>query len=820
MPRLAHRVLLFCFFIFVHGSILFAENQPRSTGPVSTVQKLPDGVSYRSGSALVRINAVGPGIIRMRYTIAPSFPPDHSFAVVPNSNLLKPRVRIFQSRQGIELDTGELRVRVQFASGKVTFLDRSGTVLSQDQPGEPATWHGDGFRIFKSMPKDEQYFGLGDKSDGVDHRGNAFTMWTTDAVGWQQNTDPLYKAIPFFIALRNGTAYGLFLDNTYKSSFDFGKESRDFYSFGADGGELNYYFIAGPQPKQVIERYTELTGRTPLPPLYSLAYQQCRYSYYPEARVREIAAEFRKRQIPADVIYLDIDYQEGYRAFTINRKYFPHFEQMIKDLGDQGFHVVVISDLHLAHKPDYAPYDEGHAQDLFVKNPDGSEFVGNVWPGPSVFPDFTLSAARKWYGSQYKFFTDMGVAGFWNDMNEPAVFRADKTFPLDTVHRVDSETENRNPAGPIRKAGHREIHNVFGMQNVRATYDGLLALRPNERPFVLTRAAFAGTQRYAATWTGDNQSTWLHYRLSLPTLLNMGISGYAFTGVDIGGFVGSPKPDLLTRWTELGAFLPIFRNHTEKGTRDQEPWVHGPEHEAINRHAIETRYRLLPYIYTSMEETSRTGTPIMRAFFLEHPREGRIPGINDREFFFGPDLLVAPKLNEMLDKYDVVFPEGTWYDYWTGKPIEAQSHPAWDPANDENSPKNPPTVLSLTVDPPLDTIPVFVRGGAIIPHQPLVQTTMQKPEGPLQLRVYPGPNCSGSVYTDDGSSFAYKKGDYFRQSFTCQVTPEGLTVNLDVPEGRFTPWWTQIQIVAYGPKGPVSRDLLFSRSAQSITIPY
>jgi alpha-glucosidase len=768
----------------------------------------------------VRITAVSPGVIRLRYTIDPNFPADHSFALVANPGFPGAKVRFVQSPRGFELDAGELRVRVESASGNVAFLDRTGSVLSQDQPGHPVTWHGNQFRVFKSMPLDEQYFGLGDKSDGVDHRGNAFTMWTTDAYGWQQNSDPLYKAIPFFVALKNGNAYGIFLDNTYKSSFDFGKESRDFYSFGADGGELNYYFIAGPQPKQVIERYTALTGRTPLPPLYSLAYQQCRYSYYPEARVREIAAEFRKRQIPADVLYLDIDYQEGYRAFTINRKYFPHFEQMIKDLGEEGFHVVVISDLHLAHKPGYPPYDEGHAQDLFVKNPDNSEFVGNVWPGPSVFPDFTLSAARKWYGSQYKFFTDMGIAGFWNDMNEPAVFRADKTFPLDTVHRVDSATENRNPAGPIRKAGHREIHNVFGMQNVRATYDGLLALRPNERPFVLTRAAFAGTQRYAATWTGDNQSTWVHYRLSLPTLLNMGISGYALTGVDVGGFDGSPKPDLLTRWMQLGAFLPLFRNHTASGTRDQEPWVHGPEHEAMNRRAIETRYRLLPYIYTSMEETSRTGVPIMRAFFLEHPREGRIPGINDREFFFGPDLLVAPKLNEMLDKYEVLFPDGIWYDYWTGKQVDAKSRSAWDPQYDEAAPQNPPNILSLTVDPSLDTIPVYVRGGAIIPQQPVVQTTMQKPDGPLELRVYPGPNCQGSVYTDDGTSFAYKKGDYFRQSFTCEVTSTGVTVKLSAAEGKYTPWWTQIQIVAFGPNGPVSRDAAFSRSAQSVSITY
>ncbi len=808
--------------MFALYSIVLAAQPTISSGAVSRLGKTPDGVVFRSGKTLVKIAAISNGIIRVRYTTSASFPPDHSFAVVPDPGLPKPTIGVSRNARGIDLNTGELRVHIEPATGSLSFYDRSGSLLSQDQPGYPATWHGSNFKVYKTMPIDEQYFGLGDKSDGMDHRGNAYTMWTTDAFGWQQGSDPLYKSIPFFMAVKAGTAYGIFLDNTYKSFFDFGKESRDFYSFGADGGELNYYFIAGPHPKQVLSRYTALTGRTPLPPLWSLGYQQCRYSYYPENRAREIVSEFRKRRIPLDVIYFDIDYQDGYKPFTINRQYFPTFEKMIADFKSEGVRSIVISDLHIAYKKEgYEPYADGHAKDVFVKNPDGTEYVGNVWPGASVFPDFTLSTARKWYGSQFKLFTDMGIAGIWNDMNEPAVFRyPDKSFPINTVHRVDSETENRNPAGVVRTTDHREIHNVFGMQNVRATYDGLLALRPNERPFVMTRAAFAGTQRYAATWTGDNQSTWSHYRLSVPTLLNMGVSGYPLTGVDVGGFDGSPVPDLLTRWMELGVFLPIFRNHTSSGTLDQEPWVHGPEHEAINKRSVENRYRLLPYIYTQAEETSRTGVPTMRPFFLEYPALGRMQFINDREFFFGPDMLVAPKLSETRDKYEVILPNGTWYDYWTGKKLEAKSKAPWDTKTDEAGPKNPPDVLSVMVDPPLDTLPVYVRGGAIIPHQPLVQSTMEKPEGPLELRVYPGPNCTGSIYTDDGTSFDYKNGQYFRQSFTCEATSSGVTVKLAAAEGSFTPWWTQVRVTAYGPNGPVSRDLPFARSAQSVTITY
>jgi alpha-glucosidase len=810
--------VLAALFVSVSGHAVPVE-PVRSTGPVSALRQLSDGFVFRSGDLLVRISGVRPGVIRLRYTTEPDFPPDHSFAVLPQAPG-ETNIQATESATSLKLTDGEIVVTVNKADGIVVFSDLNGTAILSDQPGRPATWHGTEFRVFKTMPLLEQYYGLGDKSDGADHRGNSYSNWNTDAYGWQQGSDPLYKSIPFFIGLNNGRAYGVFLDNTYRTSFDFGKKSPGYFSFGSSGGELNYYFIAGPHPKQVLERYTALTGRTPLPALYTLGFQQCRFSYYPEARVRQIANEFRTRKIPADVIYLDIDYQQGYKAFTINREYFPHFEQMIKDLDNQGFKTVVISDLHLKKEPGYKQYDEGTAADLFVKNPDGLQYVGPVWPGPSVFPDFTLSSARKWYGAQYKAFTDMGIAGFWNDMNEPSVFlQPDKTMAPGAVHRVDSETESRIPAGPVRTADHREIHNVFGMENVRATYEGLLQLRPNERPFVLTRAAFAGTQRYAATWTGDNQSTWLHYRLTVPTLVGMGVSGYPMVGADVGGFIGSPTPDLLTRWIEVGAFQPIDRDHTTSGSRDQEPWVHGPEHEAIRRRYIETRYRLLPYIYTSVEETSRTGVPLMRAMFVEHPLVGILPAINDQEFFFGPDLLVAPKIFETVDAYDVTLPGPVWYDYWTGKKVEAKPHLAWEPGHLEGAPAAP-LIQTVKVEPKLDELPVYVRGGAIIPHQPLVETTAERPEGPLELRVYPGPNCAGSVYTDDGHSFDYERGHFFRQGFTCEAAPHGVTVKLASPEGDFRPWWTQVRITVYGQPQPISRDLPFSREPQEVSVNY
>ena len=739
---------------------------------VSAVTVLPQGVELTAGSGKVRVVALSPNVVRVRYAEHGKFPDDHSFAVLPDAFAKISPVKVAQSPGQITLDTGALRVVITKSPLHLAFLDPAGNVISQDQPGATPSFRGNSFHIWKSMPEDEHYFGLGDKTGPLDHRDISFTNWNMDMFGWQESTDPLYKDIPFFLALRQGKAYGIFLDNTYRSNFDFGKEFHDAYSFGAEGGELNYYFFYGPGPKKVIEDFTTLVGRTPLPPLFALGYQQCRYSYYPESMVREIAGEFRKRQIPADIIYLDIDYQQDNRPFTVNAERFPNFRGMVQDLKQEGFKIIAITDLHLAHLPGYKPYDEGHKGDYFVKNPDGSEYVGKVWPGDAVFPDFTRTEVRKWWGTLYKEFTDIGIRGFWNDMNEPALFeRLDKTMPLDTVHSVEG-----------RKTDHREIHNVFGMQNARGTHDGLLQLQPDLRPLVLTRAAYAGTQRYAATWTGDNSATWNHMRLSVAQLLSLGVSGYSFVGDDIGGFNGSPTPELLTRWMELGAFNPIYRNHAAKGTRFREPWVDGPEHEAIRKRYIETRYRLLPYIYTGMEASSRTGLPLMRPMFLEFPDE---PGLatNGEEYMFGDALLVAPKVWPFLDKYNVTLPKGDWYDYWSGERLQGGR--------------------TLQVDPPLDTLPVYVRGGSIVPQQAVVQNMEETPKGPLELRVYPGPHCGGDLYMDDGNTNAYLHGENTRIHFSCNATVSGLEIKSSAPQGPFQPKFQNLQFTVYGLTGKI-----------------
>ena len=741
-------------------------------GNVQRVEQLPDGVEISAGAARVRVTAFRDGIFRIRVAPQGSFPKDFSWAIVETKEA--PPVSVDDGKNEIRMTAGRVVVIVQKAPLLITFADASGNVLLADEPTLPMAWDGEQIRVWKRMPAEEGYYGLGDKPGPLNHRDRAYVLWNTDFFGWQESDDPLYKSIPFFLGINKSTAYGVFFDNPYRSSFDFGKDSRDYFSFGAEGGELNYYFLAGPQPKKVVEEFTALVGRTPLPPLWTLGYQQSRYSYYPEARAREIVQTLREKKIPADAIYFDIDYQDGNAPFTVNREYFPHFEQMISDFRKQGMRSVLITDLHIKKSPGngYAPYDSGMKEDAFVKNPDGFVYVGKVWPGDSVFPDFTLTRARDWWGGLYKNFVNMGVAGFWNDMNEPATFfTLSKTFPLDVRHRLDDGTW----------LDHRAIHNVYGMQNVRATHDGLLKLRPDERPFVLTRAAYAGTQRYSATWTGDNSATWNHIGMSIPQIMNLGLSGYALVGADVGGFAGSPPVDLLTRWYELGVFYPIYRDHAAKGTADHEPWASGPEQEAIRRRYIELRYRLLPYIYTAMEETSRTGVPLMEPIFLEYPEARDLYG-QDHTFLFGRDFFVAPVVTEKVDAEEFRLPPGDWFDFWTG-----QKHSSAE---------------QISLHPRLDETPLYVRSGAIVPMQPLVQSTNEKPDGPLELRVYPGSDCHGSLYQDDGISFAYQKGDFLRVNYSCLLSPGSLTVTSTIDRNAFRPWWssTELQIYAMNAK--------------------
>jgi len=747
----------------------------------------------------MQVVALREEVVRVRVSHSKELPEDASWAVLKEARQSSVAVTPDDTPGTVGFRTQVLRISINRQTFALTIADHDGNVLQEDV--RPIEFHGDSFRVYKTMPPDEHYFGLGDKPGPMDRRGQAFTMWNTDAYSFQESTDPIYKTIPYFMAFRAGHALGVFIDNTWRSSFDFGKQLPNVYSFGAANGPLDYYVFYGPAPKQVVETYAWLTGTMSLPPIWSLGFQQSRYSYTPQSRVLEIAEHLRADHIPADAIYLDIDYQQENRPFTVDQNRFPDFPGMISQLTSKNFHVVAITDLHIANYPGhgYAPYDTGIAGDHFVKNPDGSIYSGAVWPGPSVFPDFTRPKTRDWWGGLYRSFTKMGIAGFWNDMNEPSVFNSPtKTMPEDVVHRIDE------PGFMKRKATHAEIHNLYGMENSRATFDGLQHLNPNLRPFVLTRASYAGGQRYAATWTGDNSSTWNHLRLTTPMLENLGLSGFALSGADVGGYAGTPQPDLLTKWIEIASFQPIDRDHTEKGTGDQEPWVGGDPAESIRRRFIEERYRLMPYLYTLAEEASRTGMPIERPLFLEFPDATRDHHPIDvdpevaGEFLLGPDILVAaPPYPDKLDNYAVEFPSAKWYDYWTGQPVPK---PAPRADGDANAPLSPTNLVPLTawIHPTLASLPVFVRAGAILPIGPVVQSTDETLQGPLILRVYAGEGCAGHLYVDDGKTYAYKTGDSLRMDFRCEITADGLRLYLGEHKGSYPAWWQQIRIEIRG----------------------
>jgi alpha-glucosidase len=791
MPaRARHRCEAAAFFIL---PLLATGALPQQITPAqSGLTAVADGVT-------LQVNALREDVLRVRMWRGDVVPEDASWAVLPEARTSS--VPVTAEARGFS--TRALRVTVDDHL-LLSVTDLQGNVLQRD--AAPVLWDGTRFEVSKQRSFSDHFFGLGDKPGPLDRGGQAFTMWNTDAFGWQESTDPIYKSVPFFLDIKQGRALGVFLDNTWRTNFDFGRADETRYTFGSLNGPIDYYLLFGPDPKQVVTGWAWLTGPTPLPPLWALGFQQSRYTYFPETQLREIATRLRRDRIPSDVLWLDIDFQHENWPFTVNEKAFPNFKGMVKDLADEHFKLVVITDLHVAKQPNvgYAPYDSGIAGDHFVKNPDGSVYVGKVWPGPAVFPDFTQARTRQWWGGLFKDFVADGVAGFWNDMNEPAVFDGPgKTMPNDVQHRIDE------PGFRKRTATHLEIHGIFGMQNARATEEGELALRPNERPFVMTRATYAGGQRYATTWTGDNSSTWNHLRMTIPQLVNLGLSGFSLAGADVGGFAGSPPPDLLTKWIELSAFQPIDRDHSAKGTRMHEVWVDGPQQENIRRRFIEERYRLMPYLYTVAEETSHDGLPIDRPLFLEFPyaTDDGTPydlTTGGSEFLFGSRILVAPNPSpEEVAPYAIHLPPGTWYDYWTGGQVAGGTLAG---TLDLEQRDKVIAQKPLMVTPTLDQLPVYVRGGSILPIAPVTQSTSEVPNGPLTLRVFlptSGEACAGEVYTDDGHSFDFRNGEFARVHFTCSVAADGsLQVEIAKQEGNWRPWWHdyRVEVVSQKPK--------------------
>jgi len=477
---------------------------------------------------------------------------------------------------------------------------------------------------------DTDLYGTGEVIGDLRRNGTEVILWNTDNYGYNTAEGKrLYQSHPWIMAVRNdGSAYGILIDHTWRQTI----RLENPIEIISDGPPFRIIVFERDSPQELIMALAELTGKAELPPLWALGYQQCRYSYYPDTQVMALADEFRERNIPCDVIWMDIDYMDGYRIFTFDPVGFPDPGFVNNYLHEKDFHSIWMIDPGVKYDNNYLIYNEGSAGGHWVRDASGNTYYGNVWPGSCVFPDFTRPQTREWWSSLYPPFLDFGIDGVWNDMNEPAVFNDIKTMPDDNIHRG---------GGELPEDIHLRYHNVYGMLMVKASREGILAANPDKRPFVLTRANFLGGHRYAATWTGDNNSSWNHMKMSVPMSLNLSLSGQSFNGPDIGGFSGSPGAELLGQWMALGAFYPFCRNHTSVGTDHQEPWAYGTETENISRTALERRYRLLPYLYTLFYKNSISGMPVMQPLFFADPQDLSLRE-EDQAFLLGENLLVIP----------------------------------------------------------------------------------------------------------------------------------------------------------------------------------
>jgi alpha-glucosidase len=710
--------------------------------------------------AHVQLRFVTPGIARITM-IPPDADEDRLEETLVPAEPEPVTVDLVEEASRIVLRSDEIEVALHREPCRVEIRDRAGRVLSTDDPGMGMGWDGLEVGAWKAIAEGERFFGLGEKTGDLDKRGRRWEMWNTDDFAYEVDADPLYASIPFFVGLRDGNAYGLFLNNSYRSAFNLGAGNHRYYSFTAEGGALDYFFIHGPEIARVVERYTDLTGRTPLPPRWALGYQQSRWSYYPRSGVMRLAHTFREKRIPADVLYLDIHYMDDYRVFTWDLERFPEPQRMLAELEAMGFKVVTIVDPGVKEDPEYPIAREGLAGDHFLRYPDGEVYVGSVWPGRSYLPDFSRAETRAWWGRNLDAWLDQGVDGVWNDMNEPAVWGG--TVPLEVVMGDEGGESSQ-----------KRMHNLYGLLMARATREELLRHRPNERPFVLTRAAFAGIQRYAAIWTGDNVASWEHLELAIRMMIGLGVSGVPVNGTDVGGFVGTPSPELFARWIQLGALSPFFRTHTTYGTPSQDPWSFGEEVERISRQAIELRYQMLPYLYTLFWEAHRTGAPILRPLFW-HFQDDSVA--YDRrwqhQFLVGDRLLAAPVTREGASVQEVYLPAGEWLELATGTVHQGGE---------------------VVVDAPLDRLPLFLRAGAIVPMEQ-VRQHMGEPADTLILEVFPGDVASeATLYEDDGLSLAYETGAYRLTRFGATRGEGGLTIVRSVEHDRHHPPARHVEI--------------------------
>ena len=730
--------------------------------------------SCKNGVAL-RIQMITRQILRFRYAPEGIWERDFSYALSPDFQPEKLTVTLNETANEYVLASESLQVVVTKLGMKIRVFDLDDQLLHEDHEGYSAQrtimqgWNR--VSVSKTCNRKAVFYGLGDKSSlGANLHGKKYENWCTDSYAFGTDTDPLYRAIPFYYGVQSGIAHGVFLDNTFRTSFDFNTADNGVVEMSAEGGELNYYFIYGPKLIDVAIRYHQLTGAHDLPPMWALGYHQCRWSYYPEAQVKALAETFRRMRIPCDAIYLDIDYMDGYRCFTWEKDHFPDPKRMIAELKDMGFHTVVMIDPGIKEDPTYFVYKEGMERGFFVKTADGQVAKAPVWPGFCAFPDFTSAEVRQWWGDLYsELYKEDGVSGFWNDMNEPAVFYVNrKTLPDMVLHNYDGDL-----------CSHKKAHNVYGQLMTRSSYEGYQRLQPKKRPYLLTRATYSGGQRYAAVWTGDNCASWEHLQVANIQCQRLAISGFSFCGTDIGGFAGEPDGELYIRWLQLAVFHPLMRTHsignhvsgdalyntenTEEFTElppddihqfGQEPWSYGEKWTQVARTAIELRYCMLPVIYTAFWKLKTAGIPVIRHLAFEDQTDPKLWD-QDRDFMFGDHLLVSPVIQTKVQRQMVYLPAGNWYYFWTGQQCAGE----------------------VFINTAADQIPFFVREGAVMVTYPIRQTTATPIDEITLYCYYKNGSETSTLYEDEGEGMEYLTDKYALSTFISEGDAEKYTLN-------------------------------------------
>eukprot|EP01132_Coremiostelium_polycephalum_P008341 gene8341-10246_t len=588
------------------------------------------------------------------------------------------------------------------------------------------------------------------RGEGINE--NPYRLYNLDVFEYElDKTMALYGSIPFLLSHDSKKTVGLFWLNAAETFIDVedskdsnGSPVKDTHWF-SETGVMDVFILAGPTPARLFKQYGYLTGTTALPQMFSLGYHQCRWNYKDEADVKAVDQGFDQFNIPYDVIWLDIEHTDGKRYFTWDKSNFPTPENMLKNIESKHRKMVVIVDPHIKRDPNYYIHSEATDKGLYVKKATGgNDYEGWCWPGSSSYLDFTNPTVRDWWASQFaydKFKGSSPILYIWNDMNEPSVFDG----PEVSMHKDALHFENRE---------HRDIHNLYGYYYHMATAEGLVQRNKdhNDRPFVLSRAFFAGSQRIGAIWTGDNAAQWSHLEASNPMLLSLNLAGISFSGADVGGFFGNPSAELLTRWYQAGAFQPFFRGHAHLDARRREPWLFGDPYLSIIRSAIVTRYSYLPYWYTTFFQNNQTGLPVLRPMWVEFPENEALYSTDD-QFMVGSALLVRPVTHEGQKSVKVVLPGGPnsktqWFDVETSKKYQAST---------------------IDMETPLEKIPVFQRGGTIIPKKERVRRSSdQMKTDPYTLRIALDSNqqAYGELYVDDEHTFDYQKGSYLYKSFT------------------------------------------------------